>query len=95
MVVAANDKHANQSVVKNSPIGTFVERSKHITSVFFFNWASVLLFKYQLKSVFVCLLCYLFVNIIIFEYQRTIGPVNAHLIAWPSKAQHIQNLENI
>ena len=28
-------------------------------------------------------------------YQRTNGPVNAHLISWPSKAQNIQNLENI
>ena len=27
--------------------------------------------------------------------QRTIGFVNAHLISWPSKAQNIQNLENI
>ena len=27
--------------------------------------------------------------------QRTSGPVNAHLISWPSKAQNIQNLENI
>ena len=27
--------------------------------------------------------------------QRTNGPVNAHLISWPSKAQIIQNLENI
>ena len=29
--------------------------------------------------------------------QRTNGPVNAHLISWPSKAQniHVQNLENI
>ena len=27
--------------------------------------------------------------------QTTIGPVNAHLISWPSKAQNIQNLENI
>ena len=27
--------------------------------------------------------------------QRTNGPVNAHLISWPSKAQDIQNLENI
>ena len=27
--------------------------------------------------------------------QRTIGPVNAHLISWPSKAQNIHNLENI
>ena len=27
--------------------------------------------------------------------QRTNGPVNAHLISWPSKAQNIQNLENI
>ena len=25
--------------------------------------------------------------------QRTNGPVNAHLIAWPSKAQNKQNLE--
>ena len=24
--------------------------------------------------------------------QRSNGPVNAHLIAWPSKAQNIQNL---
>ena len=29
------------------------------------------------------------------KYQRTNGPVNAHLISWPSKAQDIQNLENI
>ena len=27
--------------------------------------------------------------------QRTIGPVNAHLISLPSKAKNIQNLENI
>ena len=27
--------------------------------------------------------------------QRTNGPVNAHMISWPSKAQNIQNLENI
>ena len=25
--------------------------------------------------------------------QRTNGPVNAHLISWPSKAQNIQNLK--
>ena len=30
-----------------------------------------------------------------FLNQRTNGPVNAHLISWPSKAQNIQNLENI
>ena len=29
------------------------------------------------------------------ENQRTNGPVNAHLISLPSKAQNIQNLENI
>ena len=28
-------------------------------------------------------------------YQRTNGPVNAHRISWPSKANNIQNLENI
>ena len=27
------------------------------------------------------------------KYQRTNGPVNAHLISWPSKAQNTQNLE--
>ena len=27
--------------------------------------------------------------------QRTNGPVNAHLISWPSKATNIQTLENI
>ena len=27
--------------------------------------------------------------------QRTNGPLNAHLISWPCKAQNIQNLENI
>ena len=27
--------------------------------------------------------------------QRTNGPVNAHLISWPSIAQNLQNLENI
>ena len=30
-----------------------------------------------------------------FGNQRTNGPVNAHLISWPSKAQNIHNLENI
>ena len=30
-----------------------------------------------------------------FVNQRTSGLVNAHLISWPSKAQNIQNLENI
>ena len=29
------------------------------------------------------------------KYQRTNGPVNAHQISWPSKAQNIQNMENI
>ena len=29
------------------------------------------------------------------EDQRTNGPVNDHLISWPSKAQNIQNLQNI
>ena len=29
------------------------------------------------------------------KYQRTNGPVNAHLISWPSKAQNIHNLENM
>ena len=29
------------------------------------------------------------------DNQRTNGPVNAHLISWSSKAQNIQNLENI
>ena len=29
------------------------------------------------------------------KYQRTSGPVNTHLLSWPSKAQNIQNLENI
>ena len=27
--------------------------------------------------------------------QKTNGPVNAHLISWPTKAQNVQNLENI
>ena len=27
--------------------------------------------------------------------QMTNGPVNTHLISWPSKSQNIQNLENI
>ena len=31
----------------------------------------------------------------IFVNQRTNGPVNAHLISWPTKAQNIQHLENI
>ena len=31
----------------------------------------------------------------LYKNQRTNGPVNAHLISWPSKAQNIQNLENI
>ena len=31
----------------------------------------------------------------IYDNQRTNGPVNAHLISLPSKAQNKQNLENI
>ena len=34
-------------------------------------------------------------NFQVFCDQRTNGPVNARLISWPSKAQNIQNLENI
>ena len=34
-------------------------------------------------------------NLYLYSNQRTNGPVNAHLISWPSKAQNIQNLENI
>ena len=34
-------------------------------------------------------------NILRNHNQRTNGPVNAHLISWPSKAQNIQNLGNI
>ena len=30
-----------------------------------------------------------------YHNERTTGPVNAHLISWPTKAQNIQNLENI
>ena len=30
---------------------------------------------------------------VIFKNQRNNGPVNAHLISWPSKAQNIHNLE--
>ena len=33
------------------------------------------------------------VHVIVYMNQRTNGPVNAHLISWPSKAQNIQNLE--
>ena len=29
------------------------------------------------------------------ENQRTNGPVNAHLISWPSKAHNMHYLENI
>ena len=31
--------------------------------------------------------------VLVLDNQRTNGPVNAHLISWPSKAQNIQNLE--
>ena len=31
--------------------------------------------------------------VLVLDNQRTDGPVNAHLISWPSKAQNIQNLE--
>ena len=30
-----------------------------------------------------------------YQNQRTIGPVNAHLISWPRKAQNIQNIDKI
>ena len=41
-------------------------------------------------------LCFRFINsAILLLNQRTNGPVNAHLISWPSKAQNIQNLKNI
>ena len=36
-----------------------------------------------------------FYNIKKNKNQRTNGPVSAHLISWPSKAQNIQNLENL
>ena len=36
-----------------------------------------------------------FITSVLIQNQRTSGPVNAHLISWPSKAQNIQNLENI
>ena len=32
---------------------------------------------------------------ILITNQRSHGPVNTHLLSWPSKAQNIQNLENI
>ena len=32
-------------------------------------------------------------NVKVILNQRTNGPVNAHLISWPSKAQNIQNLK--
>ena len=43
---------------------------------------------------------YIFINMLAWIFfislnQRTNGPVNAHLISWPSKAQNIHNLENI
>ena len=38
---------------------------------------------------------YLHVDLHFQTNQRTNGPVKAHLISWPSKAQNIQNLENI
>ena len=38
---------------------------------------------------------YVHMHAICISNQRTNGPVNAHLISWPSKAQNIQNLENI
>ena len=31
----------------------------------------------------------------VWKKQGTNGPVNAHLISWPTKAPNIQNLENI
>ena len=33
------------------------------------------------------------INLGCLRNQWTNGPVNAHLISWPSKAQNIQNLE--
>ena len=49
----------------------------------------------------VCIVSLFFMMLQIFERdflqsmnQRTNGPVNAHLISWPSNAQNIQNLEN-
>ena len=44
------------------------------------------------------LLCFLLKSgkiIDMIKKQRTNGPVNAHLISWPSKAQNIRNLEHI
>ena len=43
--------------------------------------------------IFCNLLSYLFSKYVTNTNQRTIGPVNAHLISWPRKAQNIQNLE--
>ena len=42
------------------------------------------------------LICYAVTFVLSYaKNQRTNGPVNAHLISWPSKAQNIQNMENI
>ena len=45
---------------------------------------------------YLCLIIITLLNLVIlFINQRTSGPVNAHLLSRPSKAQNIQNLENI
>ena len=41
-----------------------------------------------------CMTCILGIYKNRFYNQRTSGPVNTHLISWPSKAQNIQNLES-
>ena len=42
--------------------------------------------------IFCNLLSYLFSKYVTNTNQRSIGPVNAHLITWPRKAQNIHNL---
>ena len=68
-----------------------IENSKLMTILVPVGPGSI--FSRKLRINFTFFYIYIFFSILI--DQRTNGPVNAHLISWPSKAQNIQNLENI
>ena len=68
-----------------------IENSKLMTILVLVGPGSI--FSRKLRINFTFFYIYIFFSILI--DQRTNGPVNAHLISWPSKEQNIQNLENI
>ena len=68
-------------------------RSSHFSQCKFVNVIKLSpLPKQNYLHVFVI---FFYINLYFSTNQRTNGPVNAHLISWPSKTQNIKKQENI